>query len=272
MYRIRAFTLVELLVVIGIIAVLIAILLPALGRAREQARTVACLSNLRQIGLAMQSYINTNDNFLPPVDMGLSGSGTQTVRGNWATLLVSGKHIQVPLQPVSGVDAASVFKCPAGLSQTTGYNPVPLSQTDGRNSMAWRSQSSELATPDNLVDTWYGANASYSSGLSTQRLRPMRFLRFTSAGVLTTGGERELIKVTRITQASAVVLLFDGNFLAENRPARLSLRHSGRKALNVLLADGHAATLREEEIPTQASDFQDPDAKKFNPRWLINID
>lgn len=60
-----AFTLIELLVVIAVIALLAALLLPTLGRAKESGRAAACLSNLHQIGLALQLYVQDNNNRLP---------------------------------------------------------------------------------------------------------------------------------------------------------------------------------------------------------------
>ena len=60
-----AFTLLELLVVIAVIAVLASLLLPVLGRAKESGRATACLSNLHQIGIALQLYVQDNNNRLP---------------------------------------------------------------------------------------------------------------------------------------------------------------------------------------------------------------
>lgn len=65
--RSRAFSLIELLVVIGIIAILIAILLPTMTRVRQQARVVQCQSNLRQIGQLLLIYANANNGWIYPV-------------------------------------------------------------------------------------------------------------------------------------------------------------------------------------------------------------
>jgi prepilin-type N-terminal cleavage/methylation domain-containing protein len=64
----RAFTLVELLVVISVIAILIAMMLPALGKAREQARRAVCMANQHQISVAAETYANDQHEFYPVTD------------------------------------------------------------------------------------------------------------------------------------------------------------------------------------------------------------
>jgi prepilin-type N-terminal cleavage/methylation domain-containing protein/prepilin-type processing-associated H-X9-DG protein len=83
----RAFTLIELLVVISIIALLIGILLPALGAARSSARDMACLSNLRQIGVGIYGYAQEYEETLPISYF--DGDGVEAQKTDWVVQITS---------------------------------------------------------------------------------------------------------------------------------------------------------------------------------------
>jgi len=139
----QAFTLVELLVVIAIIALLMALLVPAVGGARESARQITCFNNLKQLGLAAQSYHAAN-NILPAgiedVDQTTSGEANW----GWSTRLLPQLELQnlyenllVDVYPMDDMrlgttnplydsfrkaaqEPVSTFLCPSGMSQDDG--------------------------------------------------------------------------------------------------------------------------------------------------------
>lgn len=110
MRRRRAFTLVELLVVIGTIAVLIGILLPVLGRARETANRTACAANMRAAGQAILLYINANKGALP-FPGGVTATPSDAIWWQNVRIADIGKEGVGPYMKLSPTDLR-LFRCP----------------------------------------------------------------------------------------------------------------------------------------------------------------
>jgi len=118
----RAFTLIELLVVMAVIAILAALLLPAIARGREKANAISCLNNLRQWGIATHAYLTENNDFLPP-----EGSGNGNSSFGWYMDLprVMGipTYQELPWRTNPAVDPGrSIWICPSNMRRSNGTN------------------------------------------------------------------------------------------------------------------------------------------------------
>jgi prepilin-type N-terminal cleavage/methylation domain-containing protein len=157
--RRRAFTLVELLVVVGIVAVLIALLMPVLASARRQANTAACLNNLRQLGMGYHRYVAENKGWAP--------------RGGGMEFLVLGRLLQ------PGVDRPDPIPLCPEATEVGGWQRLGWTSTAqmiiGTARTAWGCESSGGAADD--VPWPWPAGCSYGittgSGVHLTRASPL---------------------------------------------------------------------------------------------------
>ncbi len=218
-----AFTLIELLVVISIIALLIAILLPALQSARAVARGSVCLSQERQIGLAMAMYVDASKDRYPPYR---ELNGTPLNGGDddfWPLMLLQERYLLTP----------RVYRCP------------------DKDSQADRPDFESLAEPPFRGNTWatrihYGYN----------------FANIGGSYRISTPDPTAPARLDEIAMPSATYLLMDatltgspendGFYTVYDVPVPTGnefpdARHNGTSSVNVLWADNHATAVNSED-------------------------
>ena len=230
----KAFTLVELLVVIGIIALLISILLPALNKARDNANTVACLSNMRQFTAASANYAAENKGYIIPC-------GTPKA-GWWCNIMVDNKYLTYTGDGGTSPQVKSIFFCPSGNQEffppdLTNSGTVPSSRTDARGAMATQHTSPISRI---RIDLWYGMNA--DEGSSTTRGAPCRRIQTT---------DDRLTTMNMVRRSSETVMFYDGLIYheLEVNANRINARHGRKTQTNLAFFDGHAATYFTKGLP-----------------------
>ena len=207
----KVFTLIELLVVIAIIAILAAMLLPALNQARERAKTISCSSNLKQIGLAIGSYTVDYEDYIPVPDYG-SWGGTDT----WLNLIADGYIANIKYKTELPTGGKNIWHCPSQTGSTsslwdsrTKYGDYSLNALNGYG--VWVNK---IGIPLSTDSTW--------NWLSIRGIQNL--------------------KLTKIKKTSSVVSVLDRGYWIFAHDWRLDhfVSKVHNQGLNAVFCDGHA--------------------------------
>jgi prepilin-type N-terminal cleavage/methylation domain-containing protein len=281
------FTLVELLVVIGIIALLVSILLPSLGAAREQARTIKCLANLRSIGQAINAYAAQHQGALVPCDVEDNTVPPDPTNGyavseSWATILVIDGYLKTPEGVMATINGGDhVLKCPSGILEDSmvGFSNIasgrPNSRLDMLGAMGAAHTSKTLA-PGRVIYCWYGANGTADPRSTSQWYVPM--------WRCPTNSSKLIRKLSSIKQSTEIVIIYDGLasvHMITGNANRMNARHGTNmrnKQTNCLFMDSHCETFFTKDLPG-GTDDANPATTSFGlanlakypyPKWRVD--
>lgn len=232
--RKKAFTLVELLVVIAVIAILAGMFMPALSRAREKGRQTACLSNMRQIGVAMMSYAAENCDSLP---YGYAYTWPDQQYVYWWQDLC---------RPYIGNDG--VYKCPgatvhgAVTDRRPPNAPTPLVKDYVANAHTG-------SFPDTKQSVWINSAAPFVNNINSKQRRTLAEVADAPGTIAIVDGRTNAVDIWRLEQVDAWFNAGFGPAFFGNAPdtvhpteGHVSKRHLG--GMNAIFCDGHAQFLQ----------------------------
>ncbi len=241
MLKIRkdGFTLIELLVVIAIIALLMGILMPALSRVREQAKTIMCRSNLNQYGIGLRMYLDENDYFFPDTDRWMKSTTSSYVK--------EGETPDGELWPyIKNLDC---HMCPvfAKLVRGTAWEDTAVSYV--MNSYVGKSGS--------IWSNWLGAGVTGVSKES-QVYRASEVITFTEENTWTIDGYSEYpFNDVHFTVGNATRQI-DNYATFHNAPG-----DRDRGGANMVFVDGHV----DSKMRTKEEDKEEDLEKGFRLAW-----
>lgn len=231
-YRSRQkFTLIELLVVIAIIAILAALLLPALQSARERGKTISCVSNHKQVASAFQQYANDHDGIMIPACLTYNEQATVW---NWAYSLAMNDYV-----------TGSVFRCPNAVlraSKATGsyVDSAKHCQIElNKKSTIFQYSVSGMGISMIMGGTaWYEGSTylKLNSNAGRSYAKPIKISKIRSPGRKYVGGDSLYADANKPYPNYVIGEKPDSSF------GKIDRRHNGLKNANMIFADCHVET------------------------------
>ena len=239
-----------MLVVLSVITVLLAMLGPALDKAKQGAKTAVCLMNMRAIGQGLRAYSAMHNEYIVPGKELLANSDrTVAKRNHWEAVLANGNLglLDVPPAPPANAQAdssafagASLFRCSNGLAALSEWNNEgDPNHPDGARAVVrtfWDDP--EMPEPTVRVHSWYAVNMWYDKQQPFVRLNAEKMYKSPA-------------KMTDFRAPSDMVAVYDGLWSYEGGTKwwRINGRHQRTKDTNVLMLDGTARSFHRDILP-----------------------
>ncbi|WP_145080589.1 type II secretion system protein [Poriferisphaera corsica] len=279
------FTLIELLVVISIIALLIGVLLPALGAAKKAAERASCLSNIRQLSIAANAYSATNRDLAIPSYNMVGNGASDTLIDGWGPILDKGGYV-----PGSNELYTTAFTCPSALDVAGMVSGQTTNTDDPMGWMAWPNRRSGSGSGNvamtipakgyhKIIKVAYWING--DNPIGKDKIFEQSQYYTCSVGYTNQSTGETMMPVPLVTyrRPSDLVMLADGVYSGKHSKARIGTeksrigyRHNGDPAsANAAFADGHAESINGDVFPTGVRSLDEATGANYTifakPKW-----